>query len=106
MALDLVLCPRPLFCVPCIGSLNTATRATCANKGGSGLGKDTILLGEIGTLEVRITGYGRYFLKLELVDARRGDEGEGGEEDQWGQKHGRLSPIRCHSTSLYSRPPY
>jgi hypothetical protein len=80
MTLDLILCPRPLFCVPCIGS---ATRATCANKGGSGLGKDTIFLGEIGTLEVRITGRGGYFLKLELVDARRADEGEEGEEE-WG----------------------
>lgn len=86
-ALDLVLCPIQLFSVPCAGSLNTATRATCANKGELGLGKGTILLGEIGTLEVGITGCGRYFLKLEPVSARRGDEGEKGEEE-WGQKHG------------------
>jgi hypothetical protein len=86
-ALDLALCPIQLFSVPCVRSLNTATRATCANKGGLGLGKDTILLGEIGTLEVGITGRGGYFLKLEPVDARRGDEGEEGEEE-WGQKHG------------------
>ena len=105
MAVDLVLCLIQLFSVPrLVGSLNTATRATCANKGGSNLGNDTILLGEIGTLEVRITGRGGYFLKLELMDARRGDEREEGKEE-WGQKHGRLSPICCHSTSLYSGPP-
>ena len=56
-----------------------------------GLGKDTILLSEIGTLEVGITDREGYFLKLELVEARRSDEWEESDEE-CRQKHGKVEP--------------
>ena len=84
---DFILCPIQLLSVLHVGSLNTATRATCANKGELRLGKGTILLSEVSTLKFGIAGRGGYFLELELVDTRRGDEGEEGEKE-WGQNHG------------------